>query len=165
MYGVILHHSSPPPPSASLCWFSLNNSETVKAVTWQFAAFSQILLKTFVPNLVFLTSASRQILGKNSDGGIYDFQKSGQSLIKINCHNSRTGDDIEWPVTKRDKRNNPASQKFNNNVMPENLEVIVIFPIYDQFRAIQKPDSGRIDWKSYILINSNLSSYKNWKQN
>ena len=45
--------------------------------------------------------------------------------------------------------------------MPENCDVIAIFSIYDQFGAIQKRDSGRIFSKTYIFINSNLSSYKN----
>ena len=49
--------------------------------------------------------------------------------------------------------------------MPKNCEVIAIFPIYSQFAAIGKPDSGRIVCKSYIFINGNLLSYKNWKQN
>ena len=49
--------------------------------------------------------------------------------------------------------------------MPENCDVIVIFPIYSQFGAIQKPDSKRIVCKTYVFINSNLLSYKNWKLN
>ena len=49
--------------------------------------------------------------------------------------------------------------------MFENYDVIAIFPIYDQFGAIQKPDFGHIVCKSYIFINSNLLSYKNGKQN
>ena len=44
--------------------------------------------------------------------------------------------------------------------MLANFDVIAIFPIYGQFGAIWKPDS----WKTYILINNNLLSYKNWKQ-
>ena len=46
-----------------------------------------------------------------------------------------------------------------------NSDVIVIFPIYDQFEAIRKADTGRIAYKAYIFINSNLLPYKNWKQN
>ena len=49
--------------------------------------------------------------------------------------------------------------------MSENCDVIAIFPIYDQFGAIWKLDSGRIVCKTYIFINSNLLSCKNWKQN
>ena len=69
------------------------------------------------------------------------------------------------PVTKLDKRNKTTSKKSDDNVMSENCEVIVIYLIYGQFGAIQKPDSGRIICKTYIFINSKLLSYKNWKQN
>ena len=48
--------------------------------------------------------------------------------------------------------------------MSNNCDAIAIFPIYNQFGAIRKPDSGRIVCKIYIFINSNLLSYKNWKQ-
>ena len=64
------------------------------------------------------------------------------------------------PVTKLDKRNKTTSKKFDDDVMSENCDVIVIFPIYGQFGAIRKPDSGRIVCKTYIFINSNLLSYK-----
>ena len=49
--------------------------------------------------------------------------------------------------------------------MSENYDVITIFPIYGQFGAIRKPYSGRIVCKTNIFINSNLLSYKKWKQN
>ena len=46
----------------SSCWFSHNNNpETVKAVT---LAFGNIVIETFVPNLVSPTPSSLQILGK-----------------------------------------------------------------------------------------------------
>ena len=49
--------------------------------------------------------------------------------------------------------------------MSENCDVIVIFPIYGQFGAIRKLDSRCIVCKTYVFIyNSNLLSYKNWKQ-
>ena len=47
--------------------------------------------------------------------------------------------------------------------MQENCDVIVTFPIYGQFGAIRKPDSKHIVCKTYIFINSNHLSYKNWK--
>ena len=49
--------------------------------------------------------------------------------------------------------------------MSTNCDVIVIFPIYDQFGAMQKPDSEWMISNTYIFINSTLLSYKNWKQN
>ena len=63
------------------------------------------------------------------------------------------------PVTKLDKR------KFDNEIMSQNCDVIVIFPIYGQFGEIRKPDSRRIIRKTYVFINSNLLYYKNLKQN
>ena len=74
-----------------------------------------------------------------------NFRISGQSLRKENWHNSRNRDDIDMklgPVTKLDKRNKTTSKKIDDDVMLENWEVIVIFLIYGQFGAIQKPDSG-----------------------
>ena len=131
-------------------------------------AFGKVLLETFVPNLVSLICPSLQILGKTQDGGISDFWISGQSLIKENCHNFRTSNDIDMklgPVTTLDKRNKKTSKHFNDDVILENYDVIIIFPIYGQLEAIWKPDSGGIVCKTYIFINSNLLSYKNWKQN
>ena len=49
--------------------------------------------------------------------------------------------------------------------MSENCDVIAISSIYGQFGAIWKSDSGRIVYETYIFINNNLSSYKNWRQN
>ena len=64
-------------------------------------------------------------------------------------------------VTELDKRNKTTSKKFDDNVMSANCDVIVSFPIYGQFAAIPKPDSGRIVCKTYIFINSNFLHYKN----
>ena len=107
-------------------------------------------------------------IGQNSDGVISDFRISGQSFIKENCHNSRTSDDIDMklrPVTKLDKKNKTTSKKLDDDVMLENCDVIVIFPIYAQFGAIRKSDSGRTACKTYTFDSGNLLSYKNWKQN
>ena len=52
------------------------------------------------------------------------------------------------PVTKLDKRNKTTSIKFHNNVMSANCDVIVIFPIFGQFGATWKPDSGGTDCKT-----------------
>ena len=101
---------------------------------------------------------------QNTDGRISDFQISGQSIIKENCHNSGTSDDIErkpGPVTKLEKRKKTTSKKFNDDVMSANCDVIVIYLIYGQFGAILNPDSGRMLCKTYNFINSNLLSYRN----
>ena len=69
------------------------------------------------------------------------------------------------PVTKHYMRNKITSNKIDEDVMPANFDFIVIFLIFGQFRAIRKPDSGRIVCKTYIFINSNFWSYKKWKDN
>ena len=53
------------------------------------------------------------------------------------------------------------SKVLDDDVMPANCDVIIIFPIYGQFRAIWKPDSGSIVCKTYLFINSNFLSCKN----
>ena len=81
-------------------------------------------------------------IGEKSDGGISDFRISGQFLIKENCYNSRTSDDIDMklgPVTKLDKRNKTTSKKFDNDIMSENCDVIVIFFFFGQFGAVTEP--------------------------
>ena len=62
------------------------------------------------------------------------------------------------PETKLDKGNKATSKRFNGDVISENCDVIDISPIYGQFGAIRKLDSGCIVCKTYIFINSSLSS-------
>ena len=40
--------------------------------------------------------------------------------------------------------------------MSANCDVVVFFPIYGEFSAIRKPDSGCMAYKTYIFINNNL---------
>ena len=85
------------------------------------------------------------------------------TLIKENCYNSRTSDDIDMklgPVTKIDKRNKKKSKKIDNDVVSESCDVIVIFRIFGKFRAGCTPDSGQRVCRSYVFSNSNLLAYK-----
>ena len=96
---------------------------------------------------------------QNSDGGISDFWIS---LIKENCHSSRPKDDIDIklrPVTKLDKKNKTKSKEIDNDVILVDCDDIIIFSVYGQFEAIQKPVSRRIVRKTYSFINSNLLFY------
>ena len=104
----------------------------------------------------FLNSPQSPDIRKKSDRGISHFRISGQSLIKANCNNSRTSYDFEtntltWP----EKQN--TLEKFDDDVMSENCDVVAIFPIYGQFGAIRKPNLGRIVCKTYIFIYSNYT--------
>ena len=64
------------------------------------------------------------------------------------------------PVTKFDKRNKTTSKNIDDAIMLADCHGVVVFPIYGQFGAIQKPDSGPIVCKIYIFIKSNLLFYK-----
>ena len=100
----------------------------------------------------FLLEPSPDI-GRNSGGGISDFQISGESLIKEKCRNYRNSDDIDMkigPVTKLVKKNKTRPKEFVDDIMLEYCDVIVIFAIYGQFGDIRKTDSGRIVWKTFL---------------
>ena len=51
-------------------------------------------------------------------------------------------------------------KKIDYDVMSANCDVIVLLPIFGKFAAIRKLDSGRMVFKTYVFINSNLLSYK-----
>ena len=71
------------------------------------------------------------------------------------------------PLTKLDKRNKITTKKIVGDFISEICDIIVIFPINDQFGTIWKSDSRRLVCKTFIksFIKSNLFSSKNWKQN
>ena len=60
------------------------------------------------------------------------------------------------PVTKFDKGNKKTTKNFETDVMSTNCDAIVIFSIYGQFGATQKPGSGHKACKTYTFVNSNL---------
>ena len=49
-------------------WIKAAINPNLGGVTWHYAAFSNILLETFLPNLVFLIHPSLQILGQTQTG-------------------------------------------------------------------------------------------------
>ena len=94
-------------------WFSLNNSKTVRAVTLEFCSIQQYFIEDICAKFGIHNLPQSPDIGQNSDGGISDFRISGQSLIKENCYNSRTSDDIDMKlatVTRLDKRNKTTSK-------------------------------------------------------
>ena len=114
--------------------------------------------------MVSLTHPSLQISGKTQTGV---FPISGFLVNPLEKKIVITPELVmilTWNLTKLDKRNK-TMPKNDVDVMSANCNVIVIFLIYDQLGAIQKPDSGCIVCQTYIFINSNSLSYKNWKQN
>ena len=71
---------------------------------------------------------------------------------------------LTWNLDQKLNLKQNNSKKFDDDIILENCDVIAVFPIYGQYGAIRKPDSGQIVCKTYIFINSNLLHYKNWKK-
>ena len=93
-----------------LCWFSLNNSETLAFCSIQLHLIRDVCAKFGIPY-----SPQSPDIEQNSDEGISDFRISGQSLIKRNCRNSWTNDDINMklgPVIKLDIRNKKCQKNW-----------------------------------------------------
>ena len=72
------------------CWFSLNNTETVKAATIAFCSIQEHFIRDIRIKLFIPYSPQSLDIGQNSDRDIPDFRISCQSFIKKNCQNSRT---------------------------------------------------------------------------
>ena len=95
--------------------YSLDNSETVQAVTLAFCSIQYRFIVDICGKFGMSSSPQSPDIGQNSDRDYFDFRIFGQSLIKENLHNSRTSDDIDMklgPVTTLDKRNKTMSLPF-----------------------------------------------------
>ena len=93
-------------------------------------------------------------IGQNLDGDISDFQISGRIPYKKNVITPEpVMIDIKLgPVTKLAKRNKIMSDKFDDNVLSRNYDVIVIFLIYGLFGAIRNPDAAGMVYDFYIFL-------------
>ena len=101
----------------------------------------------FVSNLALLT-----LPRQNSDWGISDFWITGQSLMKINCHNSRTSDDIDMklrPVTKIDKRNKTMSKNLTMRLC---RKIVTSLPFLQYMDNSEQSKSRILDALSVKLI-------------
>ena len=127
------------------CWLSLNNSRILQhSVTFYYKSSCQIWYSLLAPVFRYWAKLRR---------GYFRSPDLWSIPYKRTCHNSRTSHNIDMklgPVTKLDKRNKTRQKIWRWR------------HVYGQFRAIRKPDSGRVVCKTYIFINSNLLSYKNW---
>ena len=96
-----------------------------------------------MPNLVFFTRPSLQILDKTLTGFFFDFRISGEPLITRNYHNSRTSDDIDiklGSVTKLHKRKETKSKKSDDDFMSEIVKSLSFF----QFTTNLEQSGSRI---------------------
>ena len=104
-------------------WFFLNNSEAAKAVTLEFYSIQYPFMKDIRANFGIPNLSQSPDIWQNSDKGISDVQISGQSLIKENCHKSKTSDDIDMK---------PGPKKLYDEVMAKNCDVNAFFSVYGQ---------------------------------
>ena len=74
----------------TLCWFFLNNSETVRAVTVAFCRIQYHLIRDIYAKFGISKLPQSLDVKQKSDGGISHLRISRQSLLKENCHNSGT---------------------------------------------------------------------------
>ena len=123
---------------------------------WHFAAFGNILIETFFPNLASLTRPSLQILDKTQAGY---FQFPDFWSILYNCHNSKTSRDIDMklgPVTKLDKRTTTTSK---NLTMMSFQQIVTIFSFLQFMAKLQSSRSQILDAWSIKLIFSLIISF------
>ena len=69
------------------------------------------------------------------------------------------------PGTKINKKKHSIAKNFKSDVITAKCNIIVTFPIYGRFGTIRRVDLRLMFCNTYISINSNLLSYKDWKQN
>ena len=126
----------------STCWFSLNNSETVKTATLAFCSIQLHFIRNFFAKFGIPSLPWSIDIEQNSDGCISDFRISGQFLIKRNCHNSRTSDNIDIkfePVTKLDKKNKTTTQKLKMRSCQKIVTTLSFFNVQPNY---SNPESG-----------------------
>ena len=100
----------------------------VKAVTLAFCSIQQHSIGNIRARFGIRNLSQSPDIWKNSDGGISNFQISGQSIIKENCHNSRPSDDIHKKlglVNKLDKRNKTTPK---NLTTPSCQKIVTSLP-------------------------------------
>ena len=79
------------------------------------------------------TSLQYPHIGQNSDGGIFDFRTSGQSLTEENC-NSRASDDMDMklgPLTKLDKKNKTTPKNVTMTLCRQIVTQLPFFQFLD----------------------------------
>ena len=112
-----------------------------------------------MPNLVFLTCPSLQIL-VSSDWVICNFRIFGQSLIKRNCDNSRTSDDIghetiassDWVICnfrifgqsliKRNCDNSRTSDDIGHETIASCRKIVVPLPFLQFMTNLKQSGPG-----------------------
>ena len=70
---------------------------------------------------------------------------------------------LTWPVTvtKLDKRNKTTSKKFDDDVLSENCDVIVIFQTFGIFGAVWIPDTESAEVMFSVTVTFCLTKTEN----
>ena len=127
------------------CWFSLNNSETVKDVTVAFCSIQKLFIRDICVKFGIPNSPQSPDIDQNSDGGISIFSVTGEFFINENGHSSRTSHDIDMklsPVTKLDERNTVTSKKNWSWRHVGNYNVILWQCLSDLWPICSYPGAG-----------------------
>ena len=99
-------------------------------------------------------------IGENSDGYISDFWLSGQSIIKENCHTSRTSNDIDIilePVSKLDKRNTTTSKKL---AMTSCRQIVTSLSFFQFMTNLEQSGSRILDaWSVKLTFSLMVTFY------
>ena len=112
------------------CWFSLDNSETVKAVTLAFCRIQWHFIREVLVKFGILHSPQSPDIGQNSDELFSDFR-------------TRASDNIDMKlgsITKLDKRKETKSKKFDEDFISEIVTSLSFF----QFTANLEQSRSRI---------------------
>ena len=111
-----------------LCWFSLNNSETVKAlVTLPFGSIQYQFIRVIRAKFGILNLPQSADIEQNSDGSISNFGISSEYLTNENRHNSRTSNDFGMKLDIKLTNKYSNVKKVDNDVMSTNGDVMDIF--------------------------------------
>ena len=126
-------------------WFSLNNSETVKAVTLPFCSIQENFIRGIRAKCRISKLSQSPDIGQNSDGGISDFRISGQSLIKENCHNSRTNDDIDMKLGPVINLTIETKQRQKNVSMVSCQKIVTSLSFFQFMANLEQSGSRNLD--------------------
>ena len=111
-----------------LCWFSLNDSETVKPlVTLPFGSIQYQFIRVIRAKLGILNLPQSADIEQNSDGSISNFGISSESLTNENRHNSRTSNDFSMKLDTKLTNKYSNVKKIDNDIMSTNGDVMDIF--------------------------------------
>ena len=98
-------------------WVSLNNSETVKAVTLVFCSIQLLFIRDIRAKFGNPNLCQSPGVGQNPDEGISDFRIPDQSCKNENYHDSITTHDNDMklgPVTAIEKKKKKTPQRQKN---------------------------------------------------